>query len=119
MSRYKFKGRDPRHTIVIGWDNPLETFFAQVWDGEPGDDYGVELWIGCEIGEIEDVEELAEIVARRQKQAIEAARPRPPRRGALPMPPTAAPPKPLRVAPKPEISDDPLGALPAVKGSVF
>jgi len=63
MSRYKFKGRDPRHTIVIGWDNPLETFFAQVWDGEPGDDYGVELWVGCEIGEIEDVEVIAEIVA--------------------------------------------------------
>ncbi|RUL86972.1 hypothetical protein [Tautonia sociabilis] len=63
MSRYKFKGRDPRHTIVIGWDNPLETFFAQVWDGEPADDDGVELWVGCEIGEIEDVEELVEIVA--------------------------------------------------------
>jgi hypothetical protein len=57
---------------------------------------------------------------QRQKQAIEAARPRPPRRTAPPTPPGAAPPKPpFRVPQKPEITDDPLGDLPTIKGSGF
>ena len=32
MSRYTFNGGEPRHKVVVGWDNPLETFFLQVWD---------------------------------------------------------------------------------------
>jgi hypothetical protein len=57
---------------------------------------------------------------QRQKQAIEAARPRPPRRTVPPVQPTVAPPKaPLRVPRKPEIGDDPLGALPASKSGGF
>jgi colicin import membrane protein len=52
---------------------------------------------------------------QRQKQAIEAARPRSPRRTALP----ATPPPPFRVPQKPEISDEPLGDLPAIKSGGF
>jgi hypothetical protein len=53
---------------------------------------------------------------KRQKQALEAVRLRPPRRTAPPMQPTAAPLKPpFRVPQKPEIEDDPLGAIPGVK----
>jgi hypothetical protein len=63
MSRYTFRGEDPRHTIVVGWDNPLLTYFAQVWDERSSEDYEPELWVGCKIGEIETVDELAEVVA--------------------------------------------------------
>ena len=53
---------------------------------------------------------------KRQKQALEAVRPRPSRRTAPPVQPTPAPTKPsFRVPPKPEISDDPLGGDPAIK----
>jgi len=57
---------------------------------------------------------------QRQKSAIEAARPRPPRRPAPATPPTAAPAKPLfGVPPKPKISDDPLDSLPVGKPGAF
>jgi Skp family chaperone for outer membrane proteins len=57
---------------------------------------------------------------KRQKQALEADRPRPPRRIAPPMRLTAAPPKPPFVVPrKPEIKDDPLGDIPAVNRGGF
>jgi len=53
---------------------------------------------------------------KRQKQALEAVRPRPSRKTAPPVQPTPAPTKPsFRVPPKPEISDDPLGGDPAIK----
>jgi hypothetical protein len=33
MSRYQFNGAGPHHhKVIVGWDNPLETFFLQVWD---------------------------------------------------------------------------------------
>ena len=57
---------------------------------------------------------------KRQKQALEAARPRPTRRTAPPMQPTAAPSKPLFGVPqKPQIGDDPLGGDPAIKSGGF
>jgi hypothetical protein len=57
---------------------------------------------------------------QRQKQSVEAARPRPPRRTTPPMQPTAAAPKPpLHVPQKPEIGDDPLGGLPPIKSGGF
>jgi hypothetical protein len=56
----------------------------------------------------------------RQKHALEVARPRLPRRTAPTQPTTAAPPQaPLRVPGKRLIPDDPLGALPTGKNSVF
>ncbi len=57
---------------------------------------------------------------QRQKQAIEAARPRPPRRTTPPTPSTAAQPRsPLRVPQKHEIGDEPLGGLPDIKSGGF
>ena len=57
---------------------------------------------------------------KRQKQALEAIRPRPPRRAAPPMQPTATPSKPLFGVPqKPQIGDDPLGGDPAIKSGGF
>ena len=57
---------------------------------------------------------------KRQKQGLEAGRPRPPRRTAPAMQPTAAPWKPRFGVPlKPEISNDPLGGDPAIKSGGF
>jgi len=36
MSRSHFPAQDPRFTAVVGWDNPLATFFAQVVRRESG-----------------------------------------------------------------------------------
>ena len=56
----------------------------------------------------------------RQKHALEVARPRLPRRTAPPpQPPAAQPQTPFRVPGKRVIPDDPLGALPTGKTSVF
>ena len=75
-----------------------------------------------DVAEAKTAKDQARILGdlKRQKQALEAARPRPPRRTAPPMQPTAAPPKPpFRVPQKPEIEDDPLGGLPAIKSGAF
>ena len=32
MSRYHIPAQDPGLTVIVGWDNPLTTFFAQVFD---------------------------------------------------------------------------------------
>jgi hypothetical protein len=68
------------------------------------------------------LQEKAQILGdlQRQKPAVDPVRPRPPRRTAPPMQPTAAPPKPpFHLPPKPQISDDPLGDLPAIKRNGF
>jgi hypothetical protein len=75
-----------------------------------------------DVGEAKTANDRARILGelQRQKSAIEATRPRSPRRTASPQQPTAAPAKPtFRVPPKPEISDDPLGNLPAGKSGGF
>jgi hypothetical protein len=59
MSRYSFQagGRE----IIVGWDNPLVTFFVQVWD-EAGDEDAPVLWVGAKPGEVRSVEALSECV---------------------------------------------------------
>ena len=48
MSRYPFPAQDPCFTVVVGWDNPLATFFAQVFDPSiDDDDEAYVLWIGA------------------------------------------------------------------------
>lgn len=32
MSRYTFRGTDPRYRLVVGWDQGLDSYFAQVED---------------------------------------------------------------------------------------
>jgi hypothetical protein len=56
---------------------------------------------------------------KRQKQALEAVRPRPTRKTAPPMQPTAAAKPRFGVPQKPEIKDDPLGGDPAIKSGGF
>ena len=74
------------------------------------------------LGEAKTANDQARILGdlQRQKQAIEATRPRPPRRTLPPIQPTVATSKPpFRVPKKPEINDEPLGGLPDIKKGGF
>lgn len=56
---------NPNHTVVVGWDSPLETFFAQVFDYTETDDDDCDPiieWIGISAGEIPTVNMLADML---------------------------------------------------------
>lgn len=36
MSRYTVKPLDPRYIVFVGWDRPMQTFFASVDDQKAG-----------------------------------------------------------------------------------
>jgi hypothetical protein len=48
MSRYRIPPDDPRYEVIIGWDDPLETYFATVFDPPVDADDGAAcvLWVG-------------------------------------------------------------------------
>jgi hypothetical protein len=74
-----------------------------------------------DVAEAKTAKEQARILSdlQRQKRALEA-RLRSPRRPTPPTQPTAAPPRPrLGVPGKPQIKDDPLGALPGLNSGAF
>lgn len=54
--------------VIVGWDRPLDTFFAQVWDVPPHasdhEDGRLLLWAGCDLNEVESVDELARLLAQ-------------------------------------------------------
>jgi hypothetical protein len=59
MSRYTLTALDPALTVVIGWDRPLNTYFAIVTDERiDDDDEHVLLWLGTEFAEIPRAEDL-------------------------------------------------------------
>jgi hypothetical protein len=62
MSRYTFEGRRPGLSIVVGWDNPLKTYFAQVWDGGALEKGNLKLWVGAGEDKVPTPEALAELV---------------------------------------------------------
>jgi hypothetical protein len=49
--------------IVVGWDRPLQTYFAQVWDGGKLEKGNLLLWVGAAPPPVETVEQLAELLA--------------------------------------------------------
>jgi hypothetical protein len=51
----------PQYEIVIGWDKPLHTFFAQVWDKEAVSE-DPELWVGVAFGQVPTCEHLEQIL---------------------------------------------------------
>lgn len=78
MSRYTFAGNDLRHRIVVGWDDPLQSFFGQVEDlayetngavidpqAMIGDceEEGLLVWVGADGVPILDVNQLVAAVA--------------------------------------------------------
>jgi hypothetical protein len=50
MSRHEIQGTDPRLTVTVGWDNPMQSFFATVVRNPDPDDSEAEpetvLWLG-------------------------------------------------------------------------
>ena len=63
MSRHEIPARDQTLSVVVAWDNPLQTFFAQVARPERADDESEDdpmlLWVGTEPREVVTVEDLA------------------------------------------------------------
>jgi len=65
-TRFRLKGRKPSVTVIVGWDRPMTTFFAQVWDA-PGEDSHYEdgnllLWLGTSFSEVRKVDDLTAAV---------------------------------------------------------
>lgn len=63
MSRHEIEAFDPLNTVIVGWDPPLQTFFAQVKSSllektDPDDPFV--LWVGCFHGELYDVDGLVD-----------------------------------------------------------
>jgi hypothetical protein len=59
MSRYRIPTQNSALTVVVGWDNPLQTFFAHVFDPAiEEDDEADLLWIGTALQEIPTVAAL-------------------------------------------------------------
>jgi hypothetical protein len=48
MSRYSVPAQEPGVTVIVGWDNPLRTFWAQVFDPsvDADEEEACRLWIG-------------------------------------------------------------------------
>jgi hypothetical protein len=63
MSRYTFEGNRQGLSIVVGWDNPLKTYLAQVWDGGGPGQGELRLWVGAGCDRVPTAEMLAELVA--------------------------------------------------------
>ena len=77
MSRHEVPARDQTLSVVVGWDNPLQTFFAQVARPERADDGDEDdpmlLWVGTEPREVTTVEDLAHHLAPFADLATEMA----------------------------------------------
>jgi hypothetical protein len=59
MSRYRISAQQPGLTVIVGWDHPLYTLFAQVFDPSIEDDEAAcLLWIGTAPGAIPTVAAL-------------------------------------------------------------
>ena len=59
MSRSRISAPQPGLTVIVGWDNPLLTFFAQVFDPSIEEDADAcLLWIGTAPGAIPTVAAL-------------------------------------------------------------
>jgi hypothetical protein len=59
MSRYSILAQDPRWIVIVGWDNPLQTFFAQVFDPSIEEDEEADLlWVGTALQAIPTVAAL-------------------------------------------------------------
>jgi hypothetical protein len=64
MSRYTLHHPDPQHALICGWDGPLDTYFAQVFDHTlPEDAETICIcWVGDTVGAIPTVSDLARAI---------------------------------------------------------
>ena len=60
MSRYKIPADDPRYDVIVGWDDPLETYFATVFDPtvDEDDDAACVFWMGTALRALLTVDAL-------------------------------------------------------------
>jgi len=54
MSRHELDPLNPVHEVTVGWDPPMETYFAQVFDTAGDEENGTceVLWIGTGFREV-------------------------------------------------------------------
>ncbi len=63
MSRHSIPGRNADHDVVVGWDPPLQTYFAIVLDPTKDEEDAAynPLWLGADrFAEIDRVHDLQE-----------------------------------------------------------
>lgn len=64
MSRHEIPAKRADVIVSVGWDSPLQTYFAQVEQKDPSDeDEGILLWVGGSPKEIQTPEALAGALA--------------------------------------------------------
>lgn len=65
MSRYEFPGNDPAMSVVVGWDGPMHSYYAQVWP--PGSDVDGSIPAvvsrGNTYNDLPDIKDLRAVVA--------------------------------------------------------
>jgi hypothetical protein len=72
MSRHTIPAKDDGHEVVVGWDQPLLTFFAIVYDkSKRGTDDDIVLWKGTRPREIYEVEDLRRVLGKYAKLGSE------------------------------------------------
>jgi hypothetical protein len=65
MSRHSIPTLHPHHDVVVGWDPPLRTFFAQVFDRNIEDeDDQIVMWVGADPGVFIDEPETIRAAVR-------------------------------------------------------
>lgn len=66
MSRHELKPKPDQPSVikaVIGWDRPLQTFFAQVFTPTEAEEGEATIWLGTEPGELASPEAAIAVVA--------------------------------------------------------
>lgn len=67
MSRYLFENN--RYAINIGWDSPLNTFFATVFDNEHENYLDKPLiWLGTQVGEYPNVHPFLHVLSQKMNE---------------------------------------------------
>ena len=49
MSRHQLPTKSPRFEVFVGWDPPLQTFFAQVFDRKGDEADQPFIWLGADL----------------------------------------------------------------------
>ena len=62
MSRHEIPGRKLGTTVAVGWDQPMLTFFVQVYD--PSAEEGPSVWLGGKPRELYDLDDLKRAIRR-------------------------------------------------------
>lgn len=64
MSRYEVVAINAqRYCVIVGWDNPLQTFFGQVFDLTLDEDEACVYWLGTYPGHVLSVSALKQAIS--------------------------------------------------------